>query len=377
MRRFSFLSVLLCVVAGGAPVCAQTPPGIVIEVTRADEAARQQNTFINGYRRAISGTSMKYHSSHPDAEDALIVRARRDVHSISWETDPLPEDTPGEFYRFVWLAGLERQGWSKDQPSHTFEFRINGEPWFTFENYRGDAGLKWKREGREGATLSFESSTIDKFGDVFGHMYLTLPKQGFRAGETLVLEVIGEDAESPDWFMTFQYRFNFSPRLRMEPVLLREASGAAQVLRLSLDTLSSGDAVKITRAGREPIPAPLKLGGNILLLPTDVVTSDTQLPVTFRVNGETVDQFRVALKPVVRRDIYLLSYSHNDIGYTDLQADVERKQWRNLDQALELIRKTRDFPTDARFRWNFETIWSLESWPRKRRQSRSRKFWPR
>jgi len=382
MRRFSFLSLLVCVIAalacalstGPLRVGAQAQPGIVIEVTRPDDAAVRQNTFINGYRRAISGTSMKYHSSHPDAEDALIVRARRDVHSISWETDPLPETTPGESYQFVWLAGLERQGWSKDQPSHTFEFRINSEPWFTFENYRNDAGLKWKREGRDGAELSFESSTIDKFGDVFGHMVLTLPKQGFRPGETLLLEVVGEDAESPDWYMTFQYRFNFTPRLRMEPVLLREASGSAQVLRLSLDTLSSGDTVKITRPGREPISQRLKLGGNILLLPTDVVTSETQMPVTFRVNAETIDQFRVTLKPIVRRDIYLLSYSHNDIGYTDLQTDVERKQWRNLDQALELIRKTRDFPPEARFRWNFETIWSLESWLQKASAEQKQEF---
>ena len=68
------------------------------------------------------------------------------------------------------------------------------------------------------------------------------------------------------------------------------------------------------------------------------------------------------MAPVKKRDIYLLSYSHNDIGYTDLQPNVERKQWSNLDEALRLIRETRDYPADARYKWNMETIWALESY---------------
>ena len=372
MRRFSFSGLLFCLVASATPVCSQVPRGIVIEVTRPEASVQREGVFLNGYRRAVSGASMKYHSSYPDAEDALIVRARRDVHSISWETDPVPEAAPDGFYRFVWLAGLEREGWSKDQRSHPFEFRINGEHWFTFENYRGPAGEKWKVEGRDGAELRFESAASDKFGDVFGHTYLKVPKKDFRAGESLLLEVVGEDAESADWYMTFQYRFRFTPRLRMEPVLLREPrldrgerGGTAQLLRLSIDTLSRGDSIKITLAGHEPLAGPLKLGGNIFLLPIDTVTAESRVPVTFRVNGETLDEFDVPVKPVARRDIYLLSYSHNDIGYTDLQAEVERKQWRNLEQSLQLIQQTRDFPPEARFRWNFETIWALESWLRK------------
>ena len=34
--------------------------------------------------------------------------------------------------------------------------------------------------------------------------------------------------------------------------------------------------------------------------------------------------------------VYLLPHSHNDIGYTHLQPEVERKQWQNIDAALEL-----------------------------------------
>jgi hypothetical protein len=66
-------------------------------------------------------------------------------------------------------------------------------------------------------------------------------------------------------------------------------------------------------------------------------------------------------RPSRKREIYLLSYSHNDIGYTDLQVDVERKQRKNLERAMQLIRQTRDYLPDARYKWNMETIWALEN----------------
>ena len=58
--------------------------------------------------------------------------------------------------------------------------------------------------------------------------------------------------------------------------------------------------------------------------------------------------------------VYLLPHSHNDIGYTHLQPEVERKQWQNIDEVLELCRKTADYPPAARFKWNTEVVWAVE-----------------
>ena len=60
--------------------------------------------------------------------------------------------------------------------------------------------------------------------------------------------------------------------------------------------------------------------------------------------------------------VYLLPHSHVDIGYTQLQADVEKKQWQNIDTALDLIRKTADYPAEARFKWNAEVLWAVDSY---------------
>ena len=68
-----------------------------------------------------------------------------------------------------------------------------------------------------------------------------------------------------------------------------------------------------------------------------------------------------------------MPHSHNDIGYTHVQTEVERKQWQYLEDGIELARATQDYPEGARFRWNAEVLWAVESYlkqatPEKREQ---------
>ncbi|HLX13304.1 MAG TPA: glycoside hydrolase family 38 C-terminal domain-containing protein, partial [Bacteroidota bacterium] len=84
--------------------------------------------------------------------------------------------------------------------------------------------------------------------------------------------------------------------------------------------------------------------------------------VNYSVNGNKTDSRTMEITPVKQRSIYFIPHTHNDIGYTDLQPDVRAKQWHHLDQALELIKKTKDYPEDSRYKWNLEILWSLESW---------------
>ena len=63
--------------------------------------------------------------------------------------------------------------------------------------------------------------------------------------------------------------------------------------------------------------------------------------------------------------VYILPHSHVDIGYTHLQPEVERKQMQNIDTALDLCQKTADYPPEARFKWNSEVLWAVDSYLRK------------
>jgi hypothetical protein len=63
-------------------------------------------------------------------------------------------------------------------------------------------------------------------------------------------------------------------------------------------------------------------------------------------------------------EIYLLPHSHNDIGYTALQADVEKKQNSNIEAGLRLAKATADYPEGARFKWNVEVLWCVDNYLR-------------
>jgi hypothetical protein len=328
-------------------------------------------TFLNGYRKTLSGQLISYRSSHPDAEVALLVRSRKEVHTISWETDTIPDIYSGDQYRFIWIAGLEHAGFQNLDEVHTFDFSVNGERWFTFKNLKDSTAKFWKIRAPNGAQLSFETVTVDRVGDLFGTMHLDIPKRLVAAGKPLVLEVKGEDARSDDWFMTFQYSFSFVPRIRTEPVVLREQTGRSQLLRLSLDNLRSGRGIQISLPqGRGSIVDSLKVGANVFLVPVPAVQTAREIPVSFSVNGRPVSRRFITVRPVNKRDIYILSYSHNDIGYTDLQPNIEKKQWRNLDEALRLIALTKNYPPDARFKWNMEVIWALDGYLRQAPESK-------
>src|SRR5579863_7136018 len=336
---------------------------IVITVTGHAEGAAPANEtgFINGWASSVDGQTIAYHSAVPGTTNALIVRAQRIAHSITWKTDPLSNSNQDESYHLLWLAGLDYSGWAEDKIEHPFEFFVNGKHWFTFKNLKGTTARNWTVRGDDGAELSFNATTADKFGDLFGYMHLHLPKKDFPAGAPLTLSVVGADDNSADWYMTFEYAFHFFPRVRVEPAEMRDGNTTAQVLRVSLDNLTPGRNVVIRMGGRELVRSALTVGGNIYRIPIPAVKAPEKMVIRFSVNGASAQTFPFDAAPVTPRAIYLVPYSHNDIGYTDTQPNVEPKQWSNLEEGLRLAKETRAYPQEDRFKWNVETVWALES----------------
>ncbi len=79
------------------------------------------------------------------------------------------------------------------------------------------------------------------------------------------------------------------------------------------------------------------------------------------------------LEPMKPWKVYLLPHSHVDIGYTNLQEKVKRLHMRNIDDAIALAKKTQHYPEEARYQWNVETLWAVESYyraasPKKKKQ---------
>ncbi|HEY3296628.1 MAG TPA: hypothetical protein VGL38_14450 [bacterium] len=351
----SVMIAACCLLVASALAAEQT---LTISLKDRPDQQKGSVVYMSGYLRTVSGQTLEYSSSHPDACSALLVRAQKDQSAV-WETDTLTTLGKDGLYHLIWLTGLERGGLDKLQP-HTFMLLINGKPYFRFVNHKDDTAGNWTVPGPDKSQLRFESQMSDVYGDLFGLMFLDLPPSAVERGKPLRLEVLGEDAASADWYMTFQYRLNSRPNVRLLPVRLKSDS-ANRLLRVSADNLLSAAELEISAPGQTALRKTLQRGANSV----DVPVSDsrgTALRILYRHNGVETGHEALSLPPLTPRDIYLLPYAHTDIGYTDLQLVVERKHWKNIDDALRFIQKTKDYPADARFKWNIEVLWPLESY---------------
>jgi len=83
--------------------------------------------------------------------------------------------------------------------------------------------------------------------------------------------------------------------------------------------------------------------------------TDTNYYSVYEHIGKLKFHQKFTVLPVTRREIYLVHNSHNDIGYSDIQENVEKLQDKNIRDALKLIEKTKDYPDGSKFVWNIES----------------------
>ena len=65
------------------------------------------------------------------------------------------------------------------------------------------------------------------------------------------------------------------------------------------------------------------------------------------------------------RTLYVVNHSHTDIGFTDYQDLCFRQHAGFIDQALDLIEATQDYPEEARYRWVCEVTGMTEKYFRR------------
>ncbi len=154
--------------------------------------------LIQGYGKSLSGETIRYGSPQPDVNEALLVRSLNSKDYISWETAGIPQNVHDDFVRFVWIFGMD-----VDAFPHNYELLINGEKWFSFSNPENSSLKRWRIEGREDSSLDFRVTMVDRNDDVFGYVTMKIPAPDFPREKPLVLKVIGENAGSRVWYMTF------------------------------------------------------------------------------------------------------------------------------------------------------------------------------
>jgi hypothetical protein len=100
-----------------------------------------------------------------------------------------------------------------------------------------------------------------------------------------------------------------------------------------------------------------------LLVPA--VTEPTQRVVALEIGGKVATTRPVTLKPVKKLTVYILPHSHTDIGYTEIQTAIEKKQVNNLVEGIAHAKRTANYPEGARFVWNVEVAWAADLYLRR------------
>lgn len=109
----------------------------------------------------------------------------------------------------------------------------------------------------------------------------------------------------------------------------------------------------------------LAAGSQTVTFVVTAVTAPKKLSFSIDALGEQVLKKPVEVQPVKPLDVYLLPHSHVDIGYTETQPNVEKKQDANIKGGLRLARASASYPVGSRFKWNVEVLWPVDNYLRK------------
>ena len=112
-----------------------------------------------------------------------------------------------------------------------------------------------------------------------------------------------------------------------------------------------------------------------LPLPGGPVSKATQATVSIRLKGQTYVA-RCIVDPARENwSVYVLPHSHVDIGYTNTQSKVLKLHMENIDESIDLAKKTADYPKEARFKWTTEAIWVVDNYLALADAAKKERFW--
>ena len=319
------------------------------------------NGYLKGYFKTLKGDNFTYHSPQPNVSNSLLVRSMEKALSVEWETEAVPSDYKGKEAKFIFLAAID----VNPDNGHKWDIFINDSKEFTISSPEDASNKIYSWKNPDGYSLEFRISITDQHGDQHGYMIMTVPEGKFNRGKPLRLKVEGETANSQTWFMVFKYGMEPSINLVEEQAVMREGNNSFQQVRI--EYVYMGEPVNaIITSGNIKTSITLDFGYNTIRARLPVVKTSQLFPVTISLQKgkQVLAEKKFELLPVVPRTIHLLHHSHVDIGYTHVQDEVKQIQWKNLESAIKLAAETADFPEGARFKWNSEVMWPVETYLR-------------
>jgi putative alpha-1,2-mannosidase len=248
-------------------------------------------TVVNGFTSERSGATLGYHSSHPDAHEALLTRATHEAMPIEWSSAVVPTDAGNSAIALVWLAGM-----STNKGANRFTLSVNGGELLSFRTPRTPDSSVVTAQGN-GAILHFAADMVDEFGDLFGTMTLILPRGMAESGRPLALRLEGERAGSQDWVMTFKHSITGRRFAATDVGAAQSEQGPLQFARVSIEHLGLPTPVSVTGDAGITATTTLYPGFNIITTPVKAMPEEREAHLNVRSEAGLNETIRFTLRP--------------------------------------------------------------------------------
>jgi hypothetical protein len=309
-----------------------------------------------GFSEKISGEDISYFSPFREFADLALLTRCNGVSPIEWEAST-PKREAG-VVKFQFLIGFSNGTSGADRH---FDFYLNGKLLFTFTTKKSWVNERFSQLGcnfAPEANYRFTLLEKDINKDVFGYLEIELPIQDFD--QNAVFKVVGQDMQSRDWLMVFQFKSQTKVKVQASALVLRaEQKRPINVQCLipeGIDSISFVSAFVSFQHHFEP-------GYQYLTLPAypaGFVGSDTLRFRAYASGKSSIDSLIVLdVKPIKNLDFHIIHHSHNDIGYSHLQTDVAKIQTENIRSALRWIAKGGVGAVQPV--WHIESLWAVEN----------------
>jgi hypothetical protein len=318
-----------------------------------------EQAFVAGYSKTLFGETIGYFSIYPEyVKTALLTRCTNGAKTIEWETAPVAANHQGPYIYFSWIAAHST---GTSSGTRHFDLYINDHMALTFTTNPKSYPPYWTFGTADSTRLVFEYMKQDGAKDAHGVAYLRVPVVRTTPGKPLRLKVVGQNQQSNDWYMTFQYAYEEKADVEAMPFLLRSGSSARkQPLQVSVLHFGKPVNLQVNINGKTEPSREIQHGLNMLEYAVDAVKTPTNVQVLLQA-GNLRTEKQISVQPVIHREVYLLPHSHTDIGYSHIQEEVEKIHTENIWATLRTIQRTKNYPTGSRYVWNIESLWAVEN----------------
>lgn len=329
---------------------------ILLQLILISNLSAQDSKFLKGFTKYVHGDIMPYKSPQEDANQTMLVRCENGKEVMEWEAESVPKNYNGKFVEFGLIMGVDI-----DRAQYSYDIYINDKKYFTFTAPEESILQDVIADGPNESNLTFKGTMIDAYSDLFGYAFLKVKTEDLPKGEPIKMKIVAPNVGKSSWMMVFRYGLDGNVSWKQEPAVINTKKGPKQLLRTTI--LHYGDPTSATIiAGKEKQKVKLNVGANIFRIEVDKVTETKDVPVKVLAGKKVLDDRILKVDPVKHYDLYLLHHSHVDIGYTHTQDEVEKVQWKNLDDAVMMSQKTKDYPEYSKFKWSVEVMWAVESY---------------